>query len=183
MIYKITCLLLLFNVCTIALHAQGSDMVLLKKKNNKTIQKYLAETPVNLITKNGERINGMIKKIDRDSLFINTYVERSAYTMWGTRFWDTLSIALIKVHCNEIAEIVKPRAGLGIIRNGYLFLAGGLSYATLHLGNAVISNEPLDGTLLAKAGAVALAGIILRKTYRSTVKIGERYKLHYIPLK
>lgn len=183
MIYKITCLLLLFNVCAIAVHAQGSDMVLLKKKNNKTIQKYLAETPVNLITKNGERINGMIKKIDRDSLFINTYVERSAYTMWGTRFWDTLSIALIKVHCNEIAEIVKPRAGLGIIRNGYLFLAGGLSYATLHLGNAVISNEPLDGTLLAKAGAVALTGIILRKTYRSTVKIGERYKLLYIPLK
>lgn len=181
--YKLTCLLFIFFVCTIAVHAQGSDMVLLKKKNNKTVKKYLAETPIHLITKNGERINGMIKKIDRDSLFINTYVERSAYTMWGTKFWDTLSIALIRVHCNEIGEIVKPRAGLGIIRNGYLFLAGGLSYTALHLGNALISNEPVDGSLLAKAGAVALTGIILKKTYRSTVKIGQRYRLHYIPLK
>ncbi len=183
MIYKFFFIIFIALCCTASTHAQGSDMILLKKKNNKTLKKYLAETPIHLITKNNEHINGMIKKIDRDSIFINTYVERSAYTMWGTAFWDTLSIALIKVHCNEVGEIVKPRAGLGIIRNGYLFLAGGLSYATLHLGNAVISNEPLDGTLLAKAGAVALAGVILRKTYRSTVKIGERYKLHYIPLK
>jgi small nuclear ribonucleoprotein (snRNP)-like protein len=183
MIHKYFFIAYLLLSCLDSLHAQGSDMVLLKKKNNKTLKKYLAETPINMITKNGERINGVIKKIDRDSMFINTYVERAAYTMWGPKFWDTLSIALIKVHCNEVGEIVKPRAGLGIIRNGYLFMAGGLSYAALHLGNALIANEPIDGSILAKAGAVALGGMILKKTYRSTVKIGKRYRLQYIPLK
>lgn len=61
--HKITCILFLLFVSTISVRAQGSDMVLLKKKNNKTVRKYLAETPIHLITKNGERINGMIKKL------------------------------------------------------------------------------------------------------------------------
>lgn len=181
--YKINSIIVILIICTVSVYGQGSDMVLLKKKNNKTLKKFLAETPINLITKNGEHIQGTIKKIDRDSIYINTYVERSAYTMWGTKFWDTVSIALSKVHCNEIQEIVKPRAGMGIIRNGMLLMAGGLSYAALHLGNALISNDPVDGRLLAKAGGVILSGLILKKTYRTTVKIGDRYRLQYIPLK
>lgn len=178
----LTSILVLFFSSSMAF-AQGSDMILLKKKNNRTVKKYLAETQIHLITKNGERIKGMIKKIDRDSIFINIYDERPAYTMWGTKFWDTVSIALMKVHHNEVAQIVKPRAGLGIIRNGYLFMASGLSYAILHLSNAAISKYPVEGGALAKAGGLILGGLVLRKTNRNTVTIGERFKLQYIPLK
>ena len=170
---------LLYAICSSA----QSDMVLLKKKNNRTLTTYLSERPIHLITLNGEKIKGVIKKIDKDSLFINTYDERAGYTMWGTRFWDTVSIALVKVHVNEVHEIVKPRAGLGIIRNGYLFIMGGLSYAVLHLVNAAYLKQPVDGSTMAKAGGLIVGGWLLRKTYRSTVKIGHRYHLQYVPLK
>ena len=163
--------------------AQGSDMVLLKKQNNRTVKSYLAGTPIQLITVNGERIKGMIKKIDKDSLYINTYDERAGYTMWGTRVWDTLSIGLTKIHMNEVVEIVKPRAGMSIINNGYLFLAGGLSYALLHLVNAAYLKQPVDGVTMAKAGGLILCGWILRKTHKPTVKMGRRYHLQYVPLK
>lgn len=83
----------------------------------------------------------------------------------------------------KLERLLNPGQGWVSSEMDIFFMAGGLSYAALHLGNALISNEPVDGTLLARAGAVALTGIILKKTYRSTVKIGQRYKLHYIPLK
>lgn len=163
--------------------AQGSDMVLLKKKNNRTLKSFLAETPIQLITVNGENIKGKIKKIDKDSLFINTYIERAGYTIWGTRVWDTLSIGLIKIHTNEISEIVKPRAGISIIRNGYVFIVGGVGYALLHLVNAAYLKQPVDGVAMAKAGGFILGGWILKKTHKTTVKIGRRYHLQYVPLK
>ena len=175
--------ILLSGITPVIAMAQGSDMVLLKKKNNKTVKSYLSETPIHLITVNGENIKGKIKKIDRDSIFINTYDERAGYTMWGTRVWDTLSIGLTKIHCNEVREIVKPRAGMSIIRNGYIFLAGGLSYALLHLVNAAYLKQPVDGVVMAKAGGLIIGGWILKKTNKSTVKIGRRYHLQYVPLK
>ncbi|NBO57375.1 MAG: hypothetical protein EBU73_00340 [Chitinophagia bacterium] len=163
--------------------SQGSDMVLLKKHNNRTVKSYLAGAPLHLITVNGERIKGTIKKIDKDSLFINTYDERAGYTMWGTRVWDTLSIGLTKIHMNEVREIVKPRAGFSIIKNGYIFLAGGISYALLHLVNAAYLKQPVDGVVMAKAGGLIIGGWILKKTNKSTVTIGRRYHLQYVPLK
>lgn len=163
--------------------AQGSDLMLLKKNNNRTVTSYLTETPIHLITVNGENIKGKIKKIDKDSLYINTYDERAGYTIWGTRVWDTLSIGLTKIHYNEIREIVKPRAGMSIIKNGYIFLAAGISYALLHLVNAAYLKQPVDGVLMAKAGGLILGGWILKKTHKSTVKLGRRYHLQYVPLK
>ena len=80
-------------------------------------------------------------------------------------------------------EIVKPRAGMSIIRNGYIFLAGGLSYALLHLVNAAYLKQPVDGVVMAKAGGLIIGGWILKKTNKSTVKIGRRYHLQYVPLK
>ena len=181
---KLLAICLVFNVIIpVITLAQGSDMVLLKKKNNRTVKSYLSETPIHLITVNGENIKGKIKKIDKDSLFINTYDERAGYTMWGTRVWDTLSIGLTKIHYNEVSEIVKPRAGMSIIKNGYIFLAGGISYALLHLVNAAYLKQPVDGVVMAKAGGLIIGGWILKKTNKSTVKIGRRYHLQYVPLK
>lgn len=175
-------LVLIFFMPSISM-SQGSDMVLLKKHNNRTVKSYLAGTSIQLITVNGERIKGTIKKIDKDSLYINIYDERAGYTMWGTRVWDTLSIGLTKIHINEVGEIVKPKAGMSIINNGYLFLAGGLSYALLHLINAAYLKQPVDGITMAKAGGLILGGWILRKTHKPTVKMGKRYHLQYVPLK
>ena len=181
---KLLAICLVFNVIIpVITLAQGSDMVLLKKKNNRTVKSYLSETPIHLITVNGENIKGKIKKIDKDSLFINTYDERAGYTMWGTRVWDTLSIGLTKIHYNEVSEIVKPRAGMSIIKNGYIFLAGGISYALLNVVNSLIEKQPVDGITLAKAGGLIIGGWILKKTNKSTVKIGRRYHLQYVPLK
>ena len=98
--------------------AQGSDMVVLKKGANKTLKTYIAGSQIHFISIAGNEVEGNIKKIERDSIFIHTYDSRAAYTMWGTSFWDTVSVSLSRYHISEIREIIKPKSGFGFIKNG-----------------------------------------------------------------
>ncbi len=163
-------------------YAQGSDMLLLKKRNGKTQQKYLRGTPIQFTDVTGRTTNGTIGKIDKDSVFILTHDIRQRYTQWGTAVSDTLSAFLDPYHFREITAISKPVKGFGFIRNGSLFIIGGTAYGFLHLANAVILKEKVDGRTMALAGSVALAGWLLKKLQRNNYKIGTNYQLTYIDL-
>jgi hypothetical protein len=163
--------------------AQGSDMVVLKKGANKTLKTYIAGAQIHFISISGNEVEGNIKKIERDSLFIHTYDSRAAYTMWGTSFWDTVSVSLSRYHISEIREIIKPRSGFGFIKNGYLFMIAGISYAILHVVNAPILDQPIIPGQLAVAGGITATGIVLNRLHSNTIKLGKKHYLQYIPLK
>ena len=91
-------LMMLMLVAGSTVFAQGSDMVVLKKGENKTLKTYIAGSQIHFINIAGNEVEGNIKKIERDSIFIHTYDSRAAYTMWGTRFWDTVSVSLSRYH-------------------------------------------------------------------------------------
>jgi uncharacterized membrane protein YccF (DUF307 family) len=163
--------------------AQGSDMVVLKKGADKTLKTYIAGSQIHFISIAGNEVEGNIKKIERDSLFIHTYDSRAAYTMWGTSFWDTVSVSLSRYHISEIREIIKPKKGFGFIKNGYLFMIAGISYAILHVVNAPILDQPIIPEQLAVAGGITASGIVLNRIHKNTVKLGKKHYLQYIPLK
>lgn len=164
-------------------YAQGSDMVVLKKGENKTLKTYIAGSQIHFISIAGNEVEGNIKKIERDSIFIHTYDSRAAYTMWGTSFWDTVSVSLSRYHISEIREIIKPKSGFGFIKNGYLFMIAGISYAILHVVNAPILDQPIIPGQLAVAGGITASGIVLNRIHKSTVKLGKKHYLQYIPIK
>lgn len=174
-------LLLFFFTCS-HLHAQGSDMVVLKKGPEKTLKTYLSGSPIHFVTIAGTEVQGVIRKIQKDSLYINIYDERAAYTMWGTSFWDTVSVGLSRYHIKEVREIFKPREKFSFIKNGMIFMMGGSSYAILHSVNALYLKQPIIPSTMAISGAVALTGFVLGRIHKRTVTLGDKYYLQYIPI-
>ena len=164
-------------------HAQGSDFITLKKRNNRTIKTYFSGIHIDFISIAGNEVHGMIKKVEKDSLFINIYDERSNYTIWGSSFWDTIAVSVVKYHYKEIREIMKPPQHFGFIRNGFIFKAGGIGYASLHTINALYLKEKIDPHTILMSGAAILTGIILKKIHHNTIRLGKLYYLQYIPIK
>jgi hypothetical protein len=171
---------LLFQV---DINAQGSDIIALKKGNHRTLKTYFAGTQIQFITIAGTDVQGMIRKIEKDSLYINIYDSRPQYTIWGTSFWDTVSVSLYRYHYKEIREIMKPPQHFSFVRNGFIFIMGGFSYAFLHSVNALYLKEKIDPKTLAFSGGSVLAGLLLKKLHRNTIRIGKQHYLQYIPLK
>jgi hypothetical protein len=167
----------------IAGYAQGSDLLLLKKANGKTLQKYFAGSFIHFKDINGREESGIIKTIERDTLFIIYHDIRRSYNMWGTSVADTVSAFLNKYHYNEIAYFYKPPRSFEFIRNGVLFMIAGTGYATLHLANAAIQSDKVDGKTMAIAGGVAAVGFIMYKLRKYTYPVGKKYQLTYIGLK
>jgi hypothetical protein len=165
------------------MHAQGSDLIVLRKGKDKTLKTYLAGSQIAFKTHSGLAVKGTIRKIDKDSLFISIYDERPAYNPWGTRFWDTVSVSLAKFHYKEIMEIPKPAKGFGFVKNGWLFMLGGTAYALLHSINAAYLKEPIDPLTMGVASGTALTGLALNRIYHHSIKLGKLYQLQYIPVK
>lgn len=163
--------------------AQQSDMIVLRRGPSKTLKTYFPGSQIHFISTGGQHTKGTIKKIERDSIFLHVIQERQNITIWGTRFWDTASIATIPFHYRDIREIYKPDKGVGIIKNGFLFMMGGAAYALLHTINAAYLKVPIEPLTLGASGAVALTGFGLNRLYRTTVSIGKRHQLQYIPMK
>jgi len=171
------------NVMPVVVHAQASDMVVLKKGPEKTIKTFTAGSQIQFITRYGTVVEGTIKVIEKDSIYIHTYDARSGYTVWGTSFWDTLSVSLSRYHVSEITDLIRPNRGFGFIRNGRLFILGGLSYAILHSVNAVYLKEPIIPSTILISGEVAATGLVLNHLHKKSVKLGHGYHLQYVPLK
>lgn len=168
---------------SLTLYAQGSDMIVLKKGSEATLKTYVVGTQIHFISIAGSNVKGLIKKINNDSIYINTYDERSVYSSLGGTFWDTISVGLSRYHINEVREIIKPSKGFGFIKNGALFMIGGTGYAILHTVNSAYLKQPIEGQTLAISGGVALVGYLLNRLHKNTIKLGNRYYLQYIPLK
>jgi hypothetical protein len=162
--------------------AQGSDMILLKKKNGKTAATYFKGSYITFTDAHHTVTSGVIHKIDKDSLYIQFFDVRRKYNMWYTSVADTITSWLNRYHYREIQSIAKESASFEFIRNGTLFMVGGTGYAILHLINAAIQQEQVSGKALAIAGSVALTGYVMHKLRKKKYVIGKTYSLAYIDM-
>lgn len=160
-----------------------SDFLVLRNRNDRTIKSYYAGKSIQFFDKYGRNVEGLISKIDNDSVFIKQFDIRQAYNMWGTYTMDTVTTYLNAYHYNEIAWIQKPPSGLELIRSGKLLMIGGLSYTLLNLINAANKKEPILGKEIAIAGGVFATGWLMHKFRKQHYTIGKRYHLVYIKMK
>ena len=164
-------------------YSQESDIIVLKKRNMITKKTFFAGSQIHFIDIAGSEVNGVIKKIANDSLYVNIFDSRMQYTIWGTSFLDTIAVFTSKYHYKEIREIIKPAKGFGFVKNGLIFIIGGIGYSFLHTFNAIYLKEKLDGNTMAISGAAVLTGLLLKKTHHNSIRLGKQYYLQYIPLK
>ena len=169
-------------VCPQRATAQGSDIILVKKGANKTVARLVPGRPVSLSEKSGASIDGNVDRIDRDTLYVRQYDIRRRPTQWGTSVADTLSTWTVAVHYRDIVTLQKTSESFALFRNGMIPLVTGTGYSLLHLVNAGLQKEPVDGRTMAIAGGVALTGLVLNKTHRSYIRLDGRYRLEYIDL-
>lgn len=156
------------------------DMVVLRNRQNRTIKSYFSGIPITFGDKTGQVVQGVIKRVYNDSIYIQQYDIRRAATMWGTQVQDTVGTYFIKFHPNEIVWIAKPKRMLESIRNGSAFMIGGAGYAVLHVLNAAYLGQPVLWPNMAVAGGVAATGYLMNKLRSNRYMIGKKYKLIYI---
>jgi hypothetical protein len=159
-----------------------SDMVVLKNRQGHTIKTYFSGMPIDFGDRGGREVSGVVKKIDKDTIYIQQFDIRQAYNRWGTYVMDTVTTYLLKYHYNEISWIRKPSARMEFVRDGTIFIIGGTAYLLLHVVNAAILSEPVVGSTVAIAAGVAAAGLVMKKLRKRRYTIGNKYSMAYIDM-
>ncbi len=174
----------LIMCCSLDLASQvnPSDMVVLRNRKGHTVKSYFSGIPIVFGDRGGRIVSGVVRKIQRDTIFIQQYDVRKAYNQWGGYVADTITAYLLKYHRNEIKWIRKPGAKFEFVRDGTIFMVGGTAYLLLHVINAAYLKEPVVGSTVAIAGGIAVGGFLMRKARKQRYTIGKNYTLVYIPM-
>lgn len=159
---------------------KGHDMVSLRNKKGRTVKTYFNGMKIDMGTQ-GLEVEGVIRRVQDDSIFIQYYNVQKQYNIWGTSVLDTVTSFLIPYAVSDIQWIRKPPAKFEFVRNGTLFMIGGTGYLLLHIINAAYLKEPVVGSTVAIAGGIAVGGFLMNKFRKRKYEIGRGYELRYIP--
>ncbi|MDI3320141.1 hypothetical protein [Pinibacter soli] len=177
--YKII-LLISFAFSTMMASAQ-SDFIVVKKRNNRTVKTFMPGSTITITTFQDYVLTGPVDTIRDDSIFVRMYNIRVMPTQFGTTIIDTAGSNVRGVNYKDIQKIdVGKKESFVFIKNGTLFMIGGLGYIALHLINGAYLHESPNGASIAIAGGVAAAGFIMNRIYHSRKKHGKLYKIEYI---
>jgi hypothetical protein len=160
---------------------KGHDMLVLENNKGRKVKTYFKGQTIEMGV-SGHEVFGVIRKIQDDSIFIQYYDIRRAYTMWGTQIMDTVSAFLIPFAVKDINWIRKPPGKFEFVRNGVILMIGGGAYIMLHIVNAAILKQPVIGSTVAIAGGIAAAGLVMNKLRKRKYEIGHDHTLKYISL-
>jgi|GEM_PF-316599 len=174
-------LLVLLIIAPLLPRAQGWDMVLLKR-HDKTLTNYMPGKKIMFTMRDGRFAAGTIKKIERDTIFMQEYDIRKAYNIWGTSTLDTINAFLNAYAYRDIGAIMKPDQGIEFIRDGSIFVVGGSVYMILHVVNSIIQKAPLSPKAMAISGGFIVGGLVLHKLRTHEYRIGNKYQLEYLPV-
>ena len=171
--------------------AQPSDYIVLKKKNNRTLKTYFPGTFLSALTYTGFTLNGVIKEIKNDSVFIEQWEVRQVPTQFGVPALDTI-VYTIRMHYQEIRQYLyttnrsgaSRRRGGGMIQQ--IMIIGGTGFIVLELVNTLYRGESLsDGnklTVMAIAAGIAATGMLWKHLQSRGEKSGKKYKVIYVDM-
>jgi hypothetical protein len=121
--------------------AQVSDFISVRKKSGRIIKSFIPGSRILFETSYGGFIEGPIKEIKRDSIFITAYDTRTLITNFGARYLDTVRTYVVPFHYKEIKAVnVFHRRGF-FSRIDKLLVLGGTGYFALNLLNGAYLNE------------------------------------------
>ena len=171
--------------------AQPSDYIVLKKKNNRTLKTYFPGTFLSAVTYTGFTLNGVIREIRNDSVFIEQWEVRQVPTQFGVPALDTI-VYTIRMHYQEIRQYLYTtnRPGASRRRSGgmiqQIMIIGGAGFIVLEVVNTLYRGESLsDGnklTVMAIAAGVAATGMLWKHFQNRGEKKGKKYKVIYVDM-
>ena len=167
--------------------SQMSDFISLKRTNNRHVASYFKGSRIELQHVNGQVISGPIEDVRNDSVFVRQWHIVSYITQLGTSKVDTLGSIVYGFHYQEIFRIFHDkRQSWGFVRNGAIFMIGGVGYIVLNVLNGWYRKEPIGDAdnlkSLAIAGGVAGGGFLLNRLHRYREKNGKKYKINYVKM-
>lgn len=180
--FLLSSLLLLFSAASFS---QVSDFVTVKKKNNRTYTTYFPGSFIACETVFGYHINGWVEAVRNDSIFVKQYSIQMTPTQFGVGRIDTLGSYIVKIHYQDIDVVDIPRkASFGYVKNGSIFIVGGLGYAALNLVNGKYLKESITTEHNLRSLGIALGvagtGYLLNRLHLSNNRNGKKYRVEYV---
>ncbi len=175
---KILLLIVCIGVTTTVFSQQGFVVL---RKHYQTIQTYFPTSYIKLQLSNKQWLEGTIRQIKGDSLFINLMAIRQVANFYGLPTIDTVRFGLFKIHINEIYALPKKGTGMDFLTNGTLLQIGSAGYMGLNIINGIGKNEPIfsseNATSLGIAAGLFALGTLLHSNYKDTYILGKKYQL------
>jgi hypothetical protein len=186
-------LLLVFVATVTGCLAQRSDYIVLKKRNNRTLKTYFPGSFISATTYSGFTLNGIIREIRNDSIFIEQQQVYQVPTQFGVPRLDTvvytIGVAYVEITSFNISTHTgiggEPRQrGFSNVTIPKIMMIGGIGYIVLEVVNTAYRGESLsDGNKLVGLGiaaGVAAAGFVWQQLIKQSSKAGGKYKVVYV---
>jgi hypothetical protein len=176
---------LLFIGISFQSFSQSSDMINITRKNGRHLKSFFAGSPITFQTKRNNYVNGIIKNIKNDSLFVKTYVMGRYMTSYGFTVIDTANSFTTGFSYKEISHIKLDTKKSFFRKNlGGLLVAGGAAYTALNVINRAASKEPIGSNEnlknLGTAGAAIGVGLLINKNFPATRYSRKSDKINYV---
>ena len=178
--------IILFISVSTLLFSQVSDFISVKKKNGYIVKTFVAGMPIVFKTKNGELIDGPIKTIRNDSIFITTYYTTNVTTFLGTTVTDTVATYTLGFHYKDIASIqIYERFGFLRGKLDKLLMIGGAGYIALNVINSAISSpsQPINIKDISISAGVFGIGFLIHKLFPDDKFSRKCHEIDYIKVR
>lgn len=179
-------LFILFSISATSF-SQASDFIVVKKRNNQTLRSYFPGSTISCQTVYGNYIGGVVYDVRNDSIFVKEYDIRTVPNMVGLAKVDTVGSYIIGIHYIDLELFeLQNHESFGFIKNGTIFIIGGLGYAALNLINGKYLKESITGPKNRKSLGIALgvagAGFLMNRLHKYKNK-RKKFKVEYVHMK
>ncbi len=168
--------------------AQTNDLLLVKKKKNKrTIAMFTKGSYIECYTTYNMFVNGVIKKLQHDSVVIYNYTTGLVTTEIGGRYIDTISRRFIVLPIHHIKRVKLNRKRYFLTKYGPSFmLLGGLGNIGLNTTGGYYFNNSFSGQRRLRNFLTSLStgfiGYLLMSKVRKASFSGKRHKIECLQL-
>lgn len=172
----------LLLLCMKKTYAQTNILVF--KEKNRNVKSWVHDNFIHFQYITTQWMDGKIKKITSDSIYINTFALRQIPNQFGFPTIDTSWFGLMGIHVSEIIGMPGNRYRSGIIGNGTLFQIGGSSYILVNILNSIIKSDNIfrsaNITSIGIAAGIILIGKLQSLKYRPYIRIRKKYSMQII---
>jgi hypothetical protein len=176
-------LLILTSFIFCALHAQ-SDFIVFKKRHT-TLQTFFIGSYASFYLVNDEWLNGYVRKMQHDSVYIKPFVLQVYYNGFGMPATDTMFMATVRISLHQIKGMPKEQY-VSFVRDGSILEIGAGAYMFLNIINSIGQKTPIFSNSNLKdlgiAAGVFATGLLIKLLRSPYIKLGKKYHLDYINL-
>ena len=167
--------------------AQAQNNVLLLQKKGRIQKSYFAGHYISLETKDGSYADGLIARIQFDTIYIRHFDIQQTATAYGGVYFDTAFRYTTAIHYKDIGAFITPVKNLsgGRSRGNLLLIAGGGVLALGAINGLYRGDPPKDwykASSYITAGALVGLGLLSKHGRKPRTAIGKKYTLKILQL-